>query len=60
VVRQLVEEDQVLLMFGTFGAPPNSAIQDYLNGNKVPQLFITTGADRWLLRGRVSSNSSSE
>jgi branched-chain amino acid transport system substrate-binding protein len=47
VVRKLVEEDQVLLMFGTLGTPPNSAIQDYLNDNKVPQLFITTGADRW-------------
>jgi Periplasmic binding protein len=38
VVRKLVEEDQVLLMFGTLGTPPNTAIQGYLNDNKVPQL----------------------
>ena len=37
----------VLLMFGTLGTPPNSAIQGYLNNNKVPQLFVTTGANKW-------------
>ena len=47
VVRKLVEEDQVLLMFGTLGTPPNTAIWGYLNDNKVPQLFVTTGADKW-------------
>jgi branched-chain amino acid transport system substrate-binding protein len=47
VVRKLVEEDQVLLLFATLGTPPNIAIQEYLNVNKVPQLFITTGAGRW-------------
>jgi branched-chain amino acid transport system substrate-binding protein len=26
---------------------PNIAIQDYLNNNKVPQLFVSSGADRW-------------
>jgi ABC-type branched-subunit amino acid transport system substrate-binding protein len=46
-VRKLIEEDQVLLMFGTIGTPPNTAIQDYLNDNKVPQLFITAGAEKW-------------
>ena len=34
-------------MFGTLGTPPNSAIQGYLNDNKVPQLFVATGADKW-------------
>ena len=29
VVRRLVEEDQVLLMFGTLGTPPNTAIRGY-------------------------------
>jgi branched-chain amino acid transport system substrate-binding protein len=46
-VRKLVEEDQVLLLFSTLGTPPNTAIQGYLNDNKVPQLFIATGADKW-------------
>jgi branched-chain amino acid transport system substrate-binding protein len=46
-VRQLVEQDQVLLLFNTFGTPPNTAIQGYLNDNKVPHLFIATGASKW-------------
>src|SRR5271155_510743 len=46
-VRQLVEQDQVLLIFNPLGTPPNTAIQGYLNDNKVPQLFVATGADKW-------------
>jgi branched-chain amino acid transport system substrate-binding protein len=37
----------VLLMFQTLGTPSNSAIQGYLNDNKVPHLFVSSGADRW-------------
>ena len=46
-VRRLVEEDQVLAMFQTLGTPPNLAIRGYLNDNKVPQLFVGSGADQW-------------
>jgi branched-chain amino acid transport system substrate-binding protein len=46
-VRQLVEQDQVLLMFNMLGTPPNMAVHGYMNDNKVPQLFIATGADQW-------------
>jgi len=46
-VRRLVEQDQVLLLFNTFGTPPNTAVQGYLNDNKVPQLFVATGANKW-------------
>jgi branched-chain amino acid transport system substrate-binding protein len=46
-VRQLVEQDHVLLLFHTLGTPPNMAIHGYLNDNKVPQLFVATGADQW-------------
>jgi len=46
-VRKMVEEDGVLLLFQTLGTPSNTAIQDYLNNNKVPQLFVATGADKW-------------
>lgn len=42
--RRLVEQDQVLLIFGTLGTAPNAAIRKYLNGRKVPQLFVTSGA----------------
>src|SRR6516164_364945 len=46
-VRRLVEQDQVLLLFNTFGTPPNNAIQRYLNDSKIPQLFAATGANKW-------------
>ncbi len=46
-VRKLVEEDQVLFLFNTLGTPPNTAIQGYIDENKVPQLFVATGADKW-------------
>jgi branched-chain amino acid transport system substrate-binding protein len=46
-VRKLVEQDNVLALFQTFGTAPNSAIREYLNDNNVPQLFVRTGADKW-------------
>src|SRR6202051_181555 len=46
-VRRLVEEDQVAFLFNTLGTPTNSAIQKYVNQKKVPNLFISTGADKW-------------
>ena len=47
VVRQLVEEEHVLLLFSTAGTPPNTAIEGYLNDNKVPQLLVSSGAHKW-------------
>src|SRR5208337_1416909 len=43
-VRRLVEQEQVAFLFNTLGTPPNAAIRQYLNDNKVPQLFVSTGA----------------
>ena len=43
-IRRLVEQEQVAFMFKTLGTPPNAAIRQYLNDNKVPQLFVATGA----------------
>ena len=45
--RKLVEEDGVMFMFQTLGTAPNLAIRGYLNDNKVPQLFVGSGADLW-------------
>jgi ABC-type branched-subunit amino acid transport system substrate-binding protein len=45
--RRLVENDEVLLIFGSLGTASNSAIQKYMNEKKVPQLFISTGATKW-------------
>ena len=46
-VRKLVEDDDVLATFQIIGTPPNAAVQKYLNGKKVPQLFAATGASRF-------------
>ena len=46
-IRELVEQDHVLATFNTLGTPPNTAIQNYMNDNKVPQLFVATGANKW-------------
>jgi len=43
-VRRLVEQEQVGFLFNTLGTPPNAAIRQYLNDNKIPQLFVATGA----------------
>jgi len=45
--RKLVESDEVLLIFQSLGTPSNSAIQKYMNTQKVPQLFVATGATKW-------------
>jgi branched-chain amino acid transport system substrate-binding protein len=47
LVRKLVEEDQVLLIFQLLGTPTNTAVQRYLNQKQVPQLFVATGASKW-------------
>jgi branched-chain amino acid transport system substrate-binding protein len=47
MVRRLVEQDEVLLVFNPLGTPSNTAIQKYLNAKKVPQLFVATGATKW-------------
>ena len=43
-VRRLVEDEKVAFCFQTLGTAPNLAIRQYLNDNKVPQLFVSTGA----------------
>jgi branched-chain amino acid transport system substrate-binding protein len=47
LVRKLVEDDQVFLIFQLLGTPTNTAVQKYLNRKGVPQLFIATGASKW-------------
>src|SRR5579885_2182337 len=45
--RKLVEDDHILLDFNSLGTPTNTAIHKYLNHQKVPQLFVATGATKW-------------
>jgi len=47
MVRKLVEQDQVAALFQTLGTPTNSAIHKYVNQQKVPHLFVATGATKW-------------
>ncbi|HSV47991.1 MAG TPA: ABC transporter substrate-binding protein, partial [Ramlibacter sp.] len=47
VTRQLVEQEGVLATFGSIGTATQSAVQRYLNGKKVPQLLIASGAAKW-------------
>ena len=47
MVRKLVEQDPVAAVFQTLGTPPNSAIHKYINQQKVPHLFVATGATKW-------------
>jgi branched-chain amino acid transport system substrate-binding protein len=43
-VRRLVEQERVAFLANTLGTPTNAAIRQYLNENKVPQLFVLSGA----------------
>ncbi|WP_426413246.1 ABC transporter substrate-binding protein [Bradyrhizobium ganzhouense] len=45
--RRLVEQDEVVVMFGSLGTATNNAVHRYLNGKKVPQLFVLSGATKW-------------
>jgi branched-chain amino acid transport system substrate-binding protein len=47
MVRKLVEQDQVAALFQTLGTPTNTAIHKYVNSQKIPHLFVATGATKW-------------
>ena len=47
MTRRLVEQDEVLFLYGQLGTPPNSAIHKYVNAKKIPHIFLATGASKW-------------
>jgi ABC-type branched-subunit amino acid transport system substrate-binding protein len=47
MVRRLVEQDEVLVLFGMLGTPTNSAVHKYLNAQHIPQLLINAGASKF-------------
>ncbi|HET7465094.1 MAG TPA: ABC transporter substrate-binding protein [Candidatus Dormibacteraeota bacterium] len=47
LTKQLVEQNQVFAIFGGLGTDPQTAVFPYLNQQKVPQLFVATGATKW-------------
>jgi len=44
VVRKLIEEEQVAILFQTIGTAPNAAIRKYVNQKKVPDIWMGSGA----------------
>src|ERR1700757_4956425 len=45
LTRSLIDQDDVLLMFGSFGTPGNFAVRKNLNERQIPQLFVASGDD---------------
>jgi branched-chain amino acid transport system substrate-binding protein len=45
--RRLIEQDNVLLMFGSVGTATQTSVHKYLNARRVPQLFITSIGLDW-------------
>ncbi len=44
LTHQFVEQDHAFALVGGLGTEPQLAVRQYLNDNKVPQLFVSTGA----------------
>jgi branched-chain amino acid transport system substrate-binding protein len=47
LVRQLITQDNVFAIFNELGTPVNLATRDYINQQKVPDLFVATGSSHW-------------
>ena len=47
VVHKLVLQDKVFAIFNGLGTPTHTAVVDYLNSSKVPDLFVASGCDCW-------------
>ena len=47
VVHKLVLQDKVFAVFNGLGTPTHTAVVDYLNSQKVPDLFVASGCDCW-------------
>src|ERR1700736_3747554 len=45
--RRLVEQEEVLALFGSLSTAPQTAVHKYLNSKGVPQLLLNTGASKW-------------
>ncbi|HEY8755860.1 MAG TPA: ABC transporter substrate-binding protein [Candidatus Dormibacteraeota bacterium] len=47
LTRQLVLQDSVYAVFDALGTPTHLAVVDYLNQEKVPDLFVASGCNCW-------------
>ena len=47
LAHQLITQDNVFAVFNELGTPVNLATRDYINQQKVPDLFVATGSSHW-------------
>jgi branched-chain amino acid transport system substrate-binding protein len=47
VVKKLVEQDKVFAIFNGLGTPTHSQVFEWLNDNKIPDMYIASGATKW-------------
>jgi ABC-type branched-subunit amino acid transport system substrate-binding protein len=47
LTRKLILEDKVFALFSALGTPTHLAVVDYINAQKVPDLFVSTGCNCW-------------
>ena len=47
VTNELVLQDKVFAMLGALGTPTHAAVVDFLNSQKVPDLFVSSGSIEW-------------
>jgi branched-chain amino acid transport system substrate-binding protein len=47
VTNELVLKEEIFAMVGGLGTPTHGAVVDFLNGEKVPDLFVSSGSLQW-------------
>jgi branched-chain amino acid transport system substrate-binding protein len=47
LTRRLVEQEEVALIFSGLGTASQTAVRQYMNAKQVPQLFVSSGADKF-------------
>ncbi|WP_414938440.1 ABC transporter substrate-binding protein [Amycolatopsis sp. cmx-11-51] len=47
VTNELVLKEEIFAMVGGLGTPTHSAVVDFLNSSKIPDLFVSSGSLRW-------------
>ncbi len=54
--KELVEQDKVFALVGGLGTEPQEAVTAYANQQKVPQIYVSTGATEWGARDKHASH----
>ena len=47
LTRKLILEDKVFALFSALGTPTHQAVVDYINSQRVPDLFVSSGCNCW-------------